>query len=65
MLNIMCQIKSLTKAELAAKYGFNVSTLIKNIKPVNDDLQTAGYTKFQKIFTPRQVKIIVEHMGEY
>ena len=37
---------------------------IKRCQPIKQQLMGTGYQNTSKGFTPRQVKIIVEHLGE-
>jgi transposase len=54
------KIKSYSKSELAAAYGVSLVTLNKWICEINNlELQ-----KNCRIFTPKQVSIIVQHLGE-
>ena len=61
-----------TKKELALLYFPDSSprtavchlmSWINRCKPLADDLATTGYDKNTKGFTPRQIRMIVEHLG--
>ena len=52
----------MTRKELAVRLGSSVRSLNRWIKPIMAKLEEAGYTHGQKIFTPKQVKIILEHL---
>ena len=67
------QIKSYTKKELALMYfpDSNPRTAVNHLMswiyrctPLLGQLKTAGYEKNSKAFTPRQIKLIVEYLGE-
>ena len=52
--------KALSKSELANQYGITLKTLRGWLQGVPD----LGVMPAQKIFTPKQVKKIFEHLGE-
>jgi hypothetical protein len=54
------QIKSYTKSQMAMMYNISLKTFGKWIKGIEPELNNIGYNKHQKIFTPRQVKLIFE-----
>lgn len=68
------KIRSYTKKELALKYFPTASTphaavnhlmaWIKRCTELYESLMEIGYQKNAKYFTPREVKLIVEHLGE-
>lgn len=62
-----------TKKELALMYFpdstprtavGHLMTWICRCKPLVEDLEASGYEKSAKAFSPRQVKLIVEYLGE-
>jgi hypothetical protein len=66
-------IRAYTKKELALKYFpgclprtavNHLMAWIRNCKPLWAELQSMGYQPVSKSFTPRQVKAIVEQIGE-
>jgi hypothetical protein len=67
-------IKSYSKAELALLYFPDANSThvavnrlmswIKHCTPLWEDLQRQGYRKTTKWFSPREVRLIVEHIGE-
>ena len=66
-------IKAYTKKELALMYFpdsmprtavSHLMAWINRCNPLAELLQTTGYLPTNKAFTPRQVKAIVEHLGE-
>lgn len=74
-MNDMCDfdLHFYTKKELALKYFPDSSprtavghlmTWIYRCKPLIDELEATGYNKSAKAFSPRQVKLIVEYLGE-
>lgn len=67
------QIKAMGLGELASYYfpGEEKSkcyrklwSWIKQSETLQSNLNEAGYKPFQKILTPKQVRVIVEHLGE-
>ena len=50
----------MTKSELARAYGVHVSTLNKWLKNIPD----LNLMKGQRVFTPKQVRLIMEDLGE-
>lgn len=70
---ITFSIRSYTKKELSLMYfPDSIPTTavkhlmgwIKRCTPLMDELQAMGYHTSNKTFTPRQVKAIVEQLGE-
>lgn len=66
-------IRTYTKKELALLYFpkslprtavAHLMDWIRRCKPLPTLLAEAGYTPSTKVFTPRQLRIIVEHLGE-
>jgi len=66
-------IRAYTKKELAMKYFpgslprtavNHLMAWIRNCKPLWAELQAMGYQPVSKAFTPRQVKAIIEELGE-
>ena len=66
-------IKAYTKKELALMYFpesmprtavNHLMAWINRCTQLSDQLQATGYQSTCKAFTPRQVKAIVEHLGE-
>ena len=66
-------IRAYTKKELALMYFpdslprtavNHLMAWIRNCKQLWDELQTIGYHVNSKAFTPREVKAIVEQLGE-
>ena len=63
-----------TKRELAKLYFpftentksavANLRNLLKRNEELMEELQNAGYQPYDKCFTPRQVRLIVEFLGE-
>ena len=67
------KIRAYTKKELALRYfpyssprvaENHLMAWIKRCQPIKQQLMDTGYQNTSKGFTPRQVKIIVEHLGE-
>ena len=67
------KIRSYTKKELALMYfpdsnprtaANHLRAWIYRCKPLLEQLEAAGYKRISKMFTPRQVRLIVEHLGE-
>ena len=67
------KIRPYTKKELALMYfpDSNPRTAVNHLMawiyrctPLLGQLETAGYEKSSKGFTPRQIRMIVEHLGE-
>ena len=67
------KIRSLSKAQLAQLYapdltqGAAVNRLMAWLHRDEETMQklaASGYTKHQKVFTSRQVSIIIDHLGE-
>lgn len=54
------KVKTYTKSELAALYEVHSNTLYKWIKSIPNLM----LTKRQRKLTPKQVEIIVKHLGE-
>ncbi|MBL0201319.1 MAG: DUF4248 domain-containing protein [Chitinophagaceae bacterium] len=52
--------KTKTKSELAKLYGVHASTFMNWIK----EIPNLNLKPNQKIFTPKQVGLIYEHLGE-
>ena len=66
-------VKAYTKKELALMYFpdsiprtavNHLMAWINRCTPLAEQLQATGYQSTCKAFTPRQVKAIVEHLGE-
>ena len=67
-------IRSYTKKELALRYfpsSNKPTTAVKHLmawinrcQPLNDKLQQQGYNKKAKWFTAREVRLIIDHLGE-
>lgn len=67
-------IRAYGKQELAMLYFPNVKDphvavnrltgWIKRCKALSHSLEAIGYNRFAKIFTPREVGLIVEYLGE-
>ena len=63
-----------TKRELAKLYFpftenaesavANLRNLLKRNEDLMDELLDAGYNPYNKVFTPRQVRIIIHYLGE-
>lgn len=51
---------TMSKSELARAYGIHISTLSKWLA----DVPGLTLTKGQRILTPKQVALIMEHVGE-
>lgn len=67
------KIRPYTKKELALMYfpDSNPRTAVNHMMawvrrctPLSEQLEAAGYEKSSKGFTPRQVRMIAEHLGE-
>lgn len=68
------RISPYTKRELARLYFprtenvesavANLRNLFKRNKELMDSLQKSGYNPHNKSFTPRQVRLIVDYLGE-
>lgn len=56
----MKQISVCTKSQLAQQYGVTYGTFSKWLKIVPDLVLTPG----QRILTPKQIELIVQHLGE-
>lgn len=65
-------IRAYCKIELALLYNPSPNveasrrTLVRWIQRNHElvkELETAGYNKFRKVFTPREVEVIVKHLG--
>jgi hypothetical protein len=52
------------KSETAKMYGITTKTLMKWIKPFEDELKSFGYRATQKVFTKKQLTIIYSKLGE-
>ena len=72
-MNADFKIRPYTKKELALAYFPDSSphsavnhlmTWIYRCKPIMAQLLATGYEKTSKGFTPRQVRLITEHLGE-
>lgn len=37
---------------------------IRNSRGLKAKLEAAGWVKFQKLYTPKQVAVLIEHLGE-
>lgn len=66
-------IRAYTKKELALMYFpdsqprtavNHLMAWIRKCKPLWTELQATGYQPVSKAFTPRQVKAVVDHLGE-
>jgi hypothetical protein len=51
------------KWQLAYMYGVHRKTLMRSIAGIRTDLEQAGLQPTCKCFTPRQMQLIVEHLG--
>mgnify|MGYP002521541969 CR=1 FL=1 len=67
------KIQHYTKKELAQKYfpgsaprtaANHLRAWINRCTPLRNELALMGYRKTSKAFTPRQVKAIVDYLGE-
>lgn len=67
------QIRSYSKGELAQLYSPNITATaarkklvvwIRTYPHLLDNLRSTGYTKLTRTFTPAQVRMIVEALGE-
>lgn len=52
--------KTATKTELAKKYGVHYSTFMKWLKKIPE----LKLNSKQRVLTPKQVELIVQHLGE-
>ena len=59
----LAKIRTYYKYELTKLYGVSIKTFMKKLNFVYFDLEDAGYTKTQKIFTLKQTQIIFECLG--
>lgn len=66
-------IRAYTKAELAALYNPTqcITVALKTLarwmrahKALMQEMEEAEYNKYRKSFTPREVQILVKHLGE-
>ena len=56
-----------TKTQLAQMFNICKKTLMKKIRSnqkLMKELEATGYTKLQKIFSPRQVRLIERYLYE-
>lgn len=51
----------MTKKELAAKYNITTAMLRDWCRPISDKVEYGR----KRMFKPREIKIIVEHLGEW
>ena len=58
------KIQIYTKFQLAKQYGVHTNTLIRWIKPFEEDLKALGYNRMQKRFLPIQIRFIYQVLGE-
>ncbi len=67
------KIRTYTKKELALRYfpdstpqaaGKHLKAWIQRNKPLMDELAITGYQSNSKSYNPRQVKIIIDYLGE-
>jgi transposase-like protein len=56
----MSTIRTYTKSEIAGLYGISPDTLRKWLLPLEDQIQDL---KNKKLFSPKEVKIVFEHLG--
>ena len=65
----MTQInKTMNKQELAFQYKVTTKTLMSWISRNNEltgELNQTGYRKTNKLFTPKQLTLIVKFLGEF
>ncbi|MEN8123192.1 MAG: DUF4248 domain-containing protein [Bacteroidota bacterium] len=57
--------ESINKTTLAQMYGWNLQFLVNRINTLSElvkELEGTGYYNNQRIFTPKQVKIIFKHL---
>lgn len=66
-------IRAYSKAELAMLYHPTqcITVALKTLSrwtkanpALQEELNNAGYNKYRKSFTPKEVRIIVKHLGE-
>lgn len=60
----MTIIKTYSKKELCNMYGVDARKLKLWLKPILKRPAFKGYQKFQRLFSPLQVKEIFSHLGE-
>jgi Domain of unknown function (DUF4248) len=53
---------AVTYTELKNRYGVSSKRFKRMINPIIDELENAGYRNGQRIFTPKQLKIIYEYL---
>ena len=53
---------AVTYTELKNRYGVSSKRFKRMINPIIDELEIAGYRNGQRIFTPKQLKIIYEYL---
>lgn len=53
------ELKTISAKELRAKYGVCVTTWSRYLKPLRDQIP-----EYTKVYTPKQVKLITDHLGE-
>jgi hypothetical protein len=60
------EIGTYSKADMAGFYGVSVTTFLEwiNVDAIMSRLLQTGYQRTQKVLKPKQVQIIVEHLGE-
>lgn len=67
------RIRTYTKVEIAMLYNPGacltnaVSTLagwIRMNRPLREELTAVGYNKYRRVFTPREVAVLVKYLGE-
>lgn len=58
----MVEIRTYTRIELCESYNITSATFNTWLKPFISELTAIGYTKKQRIFTPKQVKLIFERL---
>ncbi len=54
--------KSKTKGQLAEAYGVHPSTFLRWLKKIPESI--LKYNPRNRIFTPKEVEIIIKHLGE-
>ncbi len=59
-MNPNSKSKSISKSQLASAYGVHISTFKTWLKPIKG----LGLREGQRVLTPKQVELILTHLGE-
>ena len=55
--------KALTAAQMAAAYDVSLSTFLRWVKPLRDQLVLMPGQKLKRTYLPKDVEIIEKHLG--